>query len=290
MPGQDDWDPVLKRAVEVAQAGFPAAYRCCFRRERLFRYCHFLRNGAKPSFNIVGSWQDQDIIEEIALWKRVRDKCFDDGAAIDTLMAVLEERYGHSWQETVALGSNPELANRHMPVWDVGTESLLPQQIGECFIESVFDYTAQSERRDYGYAYRNDDTGECTDLYLYEGNVPAIPDGVGDYIVSHEIHVALEGAILMAERRGVEIHDMTRPVLETVRSPAGSRWDLASVAWSAKYPDGRQLRTSLGLTGFRGGLAKTRRSMDMDFAASEAGARSVANGNSDLADYFFLFR
>lgn len=290
MSGQDDWDPVLKREVEIAQAQFPAAYRCCFRRERLYRYCHFLHTGEKLPFNLVGSWLDDDLRAEIALWKNVRDACFSDDEAIDYLMAVFEERFARSWEETVALGSHPELAARHMPVWDVGTESLLPQKISECLIERAFDYRAESDRRDNGYSYRNHDGGERADIYLYEGRVPDIPDGISDYILFHEIDVAMEGVMMMAEQNGVEVHDMTGLVFDTVKSPVGSQWNLISVGWCAKQPDGRHLWTSLGVTGFRGGIAKTRLSMPLDYARSEAGSKSIAQGNADLADFLFLFR
>lgn len=290
MVGQDDWDPALKREVELAQNQFLAAYHCCFRRERLYRYCHYLETGEKPHFNLIGSWLDEDLRAEIALWKKVREACFSDEEAIDYLMALFEERFAHSWEETVALGSHPDLAASGWPVWDVGTETLLPQRISQCLIERSFDYRPESGRRDNGYSYRNHDTGERADIYLYEGRVPDIPDGVSDYILSYEISHAMEGAMKWAEQNGVEVHDMTGLVFDTVESLAGSKWNLLSVGWCARHPDGRHLWTSLGVSGFRGGVAKTRLSMPLDYARSEAGSTSIAQGNADLAAYLCLFR
>ena len=177
-------------------------------------------------------------------------------------------------EETVALGSHPDLAASGWPVWDVGTETLLPQRISQCLIERSFDYRQKNRRRDNGYSYRNHDTGERADIYLYEGRVPDIPDGVSDYILSYEISHAMEGAMKLAEQNGVEVHDMTGLVFDTVESLAGSKWNLPRSGGVRGIPT-VVIWTSLGER-LQGGVAKTRLSMPLDYARSEAGSTSIA--------------
>jgi hypothetical protein len=290
MSGQDDWDPVLKREVEIAQAGFPTAYRCCFRRERLYRYCHFLHTGEKPPFNLVGSWLDDDLRAEIALWKKVRNACFSDYEAIDYLMAVFEERFAHSWEETVAFGSMPEWAEAHLPVWDVGTESLLPQFIGSMEIFRMVDYSQDRQSRNTSYSYRNPEGNETLSLYLYDGAVPNLLDGLSDYIVQEEAKQTFGEAMMFASQRGDEILEVTDFQMDILESPCGSRWPMASVAWFYKPLNGEACYSDLSLTGFRGVVAKTRITIDLETSRSEEGMRRLASANADLADYFFLFR
>lgn len=290
MYSHDRFDPTLLEELEALRTGLWEPYRTIEKREWLYRYCCLL-TGDDLSSQLLGASSNAELGEQIKLLRSAKESCFSDEEIKNFLMERLESKYGHSWGATVTLGTDSRLIDEHRYVWDAGTDSLLPHQIGRLVISDRFDNSAQTNRRDVGYSYRNPDMPEIIDLYLYaSGRVPNIPNGLSES-VAREAGATLEEALdYSINIRGEEILEVGEWRTEVFTSPIEDSWPVATAAWVARTAGGSEMFSSLTMTGFGGGFAKVRCTVALADVGAEDWRAHQVKVEADLANYFYTFR
>lgn len=291
MNSNDRFDPALLEELEALRTELWEPYRTIEKREWLYRYCCLVTGIDVPNPIFGSSTTNAELLEEINLLKLARENCFTEEESTGFLMELLVKKYGHSWGATVALGTDYSLIEGHHNVWDAGTDSLLPHQIGRLVISRRTDHSAQTDRRDVSYSYRNPDMPETIDLYLYASRRGLnIPNGLSES-VAREAGATLEEALDIAKNiRGEEILEVGEWRCEVFRSPIDDSWPVATAAWIARTADGVEIFSSLAMTGFGGGFAKVRWTVALENVGGEDWRARQAKVEADLANYFYTFR
>lgn len=281
-------NPALLEEAERLRSGLWESYRTIERREWLYRYC-CLVTGIEVPKPMFGSSTSAELGKEIDLLNLARENCFTEAETTDFLMKRLENKYGHSWGASVALGTDSRLVEGHHHVWDAGTESLIPQQIGRSILVDRYDYSGETQSRNMGYSYRNPEGPELVDLYLYAASMPNLPSGLSEELVS-EAGAALQEIFDYSNSKGDEILEIAEWQAVEFISFDEESWPVLTVAWTAKTAGNNEVFSALTMTGFRGGIAKVRWSVPAADISAEDWKTRMAIVEAHLANFFYTFR
>lgn len=284
----DGWTPALMEELQAVRSGMRTVYDCVWRKERLLRYVYWLEHREHPTSNLVGSWTDDDIRKETQLWRDVRDRSEDPVEAEQIISDLLEKAYGHSYQDAVRIGEAPELAALGLPVWNQETVSLVPSNLGSCLLFKTTDYEASDTGLGRSYSYRSSDHEDIT-VYIYRKGYENLRAGIQDPRVASEFRIAASDIQKMEQLGLWKIQQAIGPFVETCSSPHDVPVQFLSLGVRLSVKDGAEHSSSLSLTGFRGCFLKIRYTTSVDFVDCPAGQASVAQINTDLADFVAHF-
>lgn len=290
MYSSDILPPDLFEQLMTVRQAYQPAYDVLWRNERLLRYVYWLEHGAHPTFNLVGSWTTDDINAEIELWELLRRQGADLGDAVEIIGAMQVERYGISLEAAIQRGSDPALADRHLPVWDLGTGSLVPQSLGPWLIYRVSNYEAESPCLGYGYHYGHPTERSTMSLYLYSSGQTDVAPGARDARVGRQFDQASRHIEMAAAERDCRFEWLMEPTMMTLQSSRDlpvHEIDRAGVATDAA---GVRTWEAVAMTGFRGGFLKVRLTCHSEeFWNSEACLQAGQEVNTAIADFIVHF-
>ena len=289
----DGWTPALMDELLTVRSRYTIAFDRLWRDERLMRYVYWLRERAHSDFNMVGSWCDRDIKEEIDLWRSADRQCMTEDDVIDSTRAELQSRYGIGLTNATTLATMPQLASAGYPIWNELTGSLLPGSLGQLSIVSATDYEGEVPGQGVGYSYRSEDVSYRVDICIFSGGEFRLGNGVSDPRVLAEFQS--QWRELQQLRRAAEAKDPTQngPMVETLQDPRDNKFNLISGMFATPTPTG-DVMTGLSITAFCDAFLKVR----VTFAAVDFEAESVRDSvqqslnlfNADLAAYCCFFR
>lgn len=271
----------------VARRPYPAAFDTLYRRERILRYAYWLERGAKPTFNFIGTWIPDEMRAELAMWRSMRAKDFDDMDVINAVTGDLELRFGFRLADVRALVADPELARRNLPVWNIAAECLVPQKLGDYQIVGMSSYAQQYEGQSY--AYQHTVTTAPLTLYIYDCGVAQVAPGISDPRFQEHLWNCINDVELHATSHGRTGRRLIEPQAEVICSPAGTEIVFASTSWEFVAADGQRGFEALSLTGFRDMFLKVRLTCPTAFFDTGPGQAALDAMNLDLADFVAEF-
>jgi hypothetical protein len=175
-------------------------------------------------------------------------------------------------------------------VWDLGTESLVPQSLGPWLIYRVSNYEAEEPGLGYGYHYRHATERSPMSLYLYSSGQADVAQGVRDSRVARQFDLATTNIETAAAQRGCSFEWLMDPVVMTLQSTHDLPVQEIDRAGVATDPAGVRTWEAVAVTGFRGGFLKVRLTCQSEeFWNSEACAEAGQEANTAIADFVVHF-
>jgi len=282
--------PDLFARLMAVRQHYQPAYDVPWRNERLLRYVHWLQHGERPAFNLIGSWTTEDINAEIELWESLRRQDADMHDAVEIIGRLQAERYNLSMEAAIQRGADPALADRHLPVWDVGSGSLVPQSLGPWQICRVSNYETERPGLGYGYHYRHATERYPMSLYLYSSGQTDVAQGVRDSRVARQFDLATRCIETAAVQRGCSFEWLMEPVVMTLQSTHDLPVQEIDRAGVATDPAGVRTWEAASVTGFRGGFLKVRLTCHSEASwDTDAYVESVQQANTAIADFVVHF-
>lgn len=273
--------------LNSARMPFRIAYDTLYRRERIFKYVYWLENGAKPAFTLIGSWITPDMRTELAMWQSMSKKGFDDIDVVDTVTEDLERRFGLDHAAARVRATDPELARRHLPIWNNAADCLIPQKLGDFHINGMQTYAQLSMGQSY--AYRHTIADAKLTLYLCDHGCALIEPGITDPRLQDLLRDTIKIVKDLAKSQGGTVQQLTEPQVVFIRPPVGIEIPFASTTWELVSADGSRVTEGLSMTGFRDMFLKLRVSGSTVFFDADVGQAAVAALNLDLADFVAEF-
>jgi hypothetical protein len=237
-----------------------------------------------------GQLDDRDITAEIELWESLRRQRADLSDAVDIIGAKLVERYGISMETAIQRGTDPGLANRHLPVWDLDSGSLVPSALGAWQIHNVTCYEAETPGQGFGYHYKHVTEPSWLSLYFFSGRQSDVASGVDDSRVRRALDLAGNAIEVAVVERGERLEWLMEPAIVTLVVTPDVR--LKQVVRVAEITDAAGVRSweSIAVTGFRGGFLKTRCTVrSEDFWNSGRMDEAADGANRDLANFIACY-
>jgi hypothetical protein len=267
-PSFDSLNPELMAELHRARAPFMPAYDRLWRDERLLRFVYWLKHGIEPSFNLIGSWNDTDVLEETAMWTWVYAQGLDNEEAIALNRLRLEERFEMSLDEARRSGSDLSLASAGLPIWNDLTGSLLPQLLGRTRLSFATDFQPEACGQNIGYSYRIPDASVKLDLFIYQAEVADLGTGLSHPRVHEQFQSEMRLMQDQWHRRGVKDESDLMPNIEAIVDAYDRRTEFLSVARCLPNDQGG-VWTSMRLTAMCGAFLKIRCTVVSERDASE---------------------
>jgi hypothetical protein len=282
--------PDLFERLCRAHQEYQPAYDVLWRQERLLRYVYWLEHREHPPFNLVGSWATDDINAELVLWDSMRRKGADLNDAVEIIGAMLVEQYGNSMETAIQRGTDPGLAKCHLPVWDLGSGSLVPQSLGPWFIYGMQNFAASEPGGGCGYYYQHPSEPSKMSLFLFSGGQADVVPGVQDPRVMRALNESTRDIEAAAVQRGCRFEWIMDPTVVTLKSSQGLPIRELDRAGVATDPARVRRWEAVAVTGFRGGFLKVRlTSQNEDFWNTEACVEPADAANTAIADFIVHF-
>lgn len=229
-----------------------------WRRERLYRFLYWFERRVHPSTNLVGSWEVADLEIEIRRWQEYVRRDLSEEDVFRLLCLELEQTYQKGWVTALAEGTSPTLARDNFPIWDEGTGTLLPANIGPMFIHNVNSYTERGLGTSYNYG-RTTPHQRLT-IIIYDMGLEGIANGVDDPEVIKQFKVACADLQRLAQTNGETIvqDSVAGPLIEPLFDPHGRQIDFLAFFVEMIGADGIRRGEFVAVRGFRNHFLKVR--------------------------------
>ena len=139
------------------------------------------------------------------------------------------------------------------------------------------------------YSYRHIEADSTLSLHVYNHGLTDIQPGLSDPRFARALAIYVDDINAHARDAGCEIHWLTEPVQELVRSRHDTEIPFAAASWLIDAPDGARRIGALSMTAFRSHFLHGRVTCSEPFAESDDGQADIADLNLDLADYLEMY-
>jgi hypothetical protein len=275
--------------LRKARSPFASACDLAWRRERMFRYVYWLSKREHPLFNVVGSWRDEDIVQEIQLWKDIGRRQIDNDQIVEEITHGLESRFAMSLAAAEAAATDSGLAEAGLPIWNSTIGCLLPQTLGSLQIVFTTDYENTTLGQGHSYSYRPhepESRGHRADLYIYTSGQDSLGSGVNDARVVLEEDRAWQGVLAALPGWTIPPERQIGPGIEICSDPYDREFALIGVAaLMVKNDADVEIWTSLSLTALNDAFLKIRYTVQRSGSNAARINDELKHFNSDIASF-----